>query len=145
MSLLGGYLREIPKPHVRKFGSVAIGALLPDGRIAEKRPVVVSIMKFYGIGQHLHVSIREDDNPIWNVDPNHWAQRLEKGGLWHEAWDDEMLRGLAFDESFVKRRDALAWVKSIAKKHFSTKTHRLVWNPHRSTVRRPQWIYREGD
>lgn len=139
MSLSGGHLSEISEPHVRRFGDVPIGSKLPDGTLAKKRQIEIFIMVFSGIGQHFHVSVREEDNPIWNSAPPDWV--FSKAGTWQHAWDDDGGKGKMFSERFARRRDVVAWVKRTVKKHFSMKTHRLVWTSPK--VR--QWFYKDGD
>ena len=124
--IFGGYLKEIPKPHKRKF---------EDKR--RKREVTVTITMFFGVGKHYYVGIREEDNPIWD------STVEEHGPIgWHHAWDDDGKNGERFSERFTIKEDAERYIKKKFKKHFPKKTHKLVLDLIGETT---QWFYKEGD
>jgi hypothetical protein len=101
----GGYLREIPKPHVRMFA---------DKR--RRRKVSVTIGVFYGIGHHYHVTMSEEDNPIWNCAEN----------CWQFAWDDKNYRGRIETGIFGLETQAIDYVKRTARRYFPKHSHRLT-------------------
>lgn len=118
--LWGGYLREIPKPHKRKW---------PESR--EKRTVNISCSIYSGIGKHYYVSILEEDNPIWNA----------KREVWQKAWDDKKGKGKSFGtRSFDSHRQAMDHIRKILAENFSPETHWFYENSTGET-----WFYREGD
>lgn len=114
----GGYLNEIPEPHIRKFPNPY-----------SKRKVKITVSRYYGYGIHYYVSIREDDNPIWNSERN----------LWTRAWDDKEGEGktdtdLYFDgdDNANIRTDAyelaIGKAKMVLKRHFPD--HEVVWEDY---------------
>jgi len=127
-TMIGGHLKEVPKPHVRWY----------DKRRG-KRLVKVTVMGFWGIGHHYYVTLREDSNGIWNT----------KEECWQECWDDPKARGQQFDKKFGNMVLAAAWVKEIAKKHFPKKTHKLSqdWNNLHVKEDKQVWlgIFKVGD
>lgn len=120
--VFGGYLKDIPLPHKRRFPSKE-----------EKRQVYVSISKFYGIGIHYHVSLREEDNPILDTS--------KEKPIWREAWDDEEGKGKHFFDKFKTDAEMEDFIKKTQKKEFPKKTHRLSFS---DTVQK-RWFYRDGD
>ena len=105
----GGYLKDIPKPHVRMF---------PGPR---KRIVRVQAVNYY---HHWHIRIIEDDNPIWDKSPAYMRPNEPRG--WVETWDDEAGKGQSFLNSDHERRDlAQAWIVSILRRHFPPETHEV--------------------
>lgn len=102
----GGYLKEIPTPHVRRWPSVVL------------RPVFVHIAVYDVVGgKHYYPDIKEQDNPIWNA----------KRECWQIAWDDEQARGRAFiHPGFNRLIDAHEWVASILAEHFPPTTHKVL-------------------
>jgi hypothetical protein len=127
----GGNIKDYPGAK-RKF----------PGR--KKRTVHVSIYKYYGIGQHFHVSLSEEDNPIWDV----------KEKSWRTCWGDFKGKG-RFE--FTTARSLLsvkAWIEETIADKFPPKTHKIEkfdlngiteedekkWN---KTFRRDQ--FKEGD
>ena len=93
--LTGGYLKDLPLPHRRKFPG------------EELRSVWISVSRYSAVGGcHYYVSIREENNPIW--DPRTNGERNsdflgtaygDKIVGWHRAWDDEEGNGKAGESS----------------------------------------------
>jgi hypothetical protein len=72
----GGYLKDIPLPHIRMFPNKA----------GHKRTVCLDVYSWLGIGleaKHYYVRSRQEDNYIWN---SHDA-------LWQLAWGDNTGKG----------------------------------------------------
>jgi hypothetical protein len=122
----GGYLKEIPKPHVRMF---------PNEKSKRRVSVAVMVYDLVG-GRHYRVSVTEEDNPIWNShtqaehSPN-WKeiQGTEYGKKvvgWQVAWDDEEGKGL---ELYSVGLDFLYQVEDFIRdaweNNFSDETHYL--------------------
>ena len=107
-STFGGHLSELPKPHFRRFG--------PHRK--EKRPVKVSVHRYYGIGQHYWVTLREEENPIWDA---------EIGG-WRQCWDDDKSKGRIESEQFLSLTSATLWVRKMQKKDYPPSRYKLSTN-----------------
>jgi hypothetical protein len=128
MMLVGGHLKDIPKPHRRKFD---------DKR--RRRKVKYDITIFSGIGSHYYASLEEENNPIWNTATDEY-----RGGPigWQESWDDTECKGRWLSKQCKTVEQAQAWVRNTFRREFGTKTHRLV---SKMTHRTPRWCYRDGD
>jgi len=116
----GGYLKDLSKPYKRQF---------PGDK---KRRVEVRVMQYYGIGIHFYVSVREEENPIWD----------EKENYWTTCWDDksEETRGKRFSDRFVDYEDVEIFIKETFEKNFSQKTHLLEFDFETEK----KWFYGEG-
>jgi hypothetical protein len=135
--LRGGYLKDIPEPHIRKYPEFG------------PRLVRISITRYYGLGPHYTASIEEEDNPLWNrltraeSDP-YWEDTPSGEEIigWQVAWDDEEAKGRSF---FSKRSKSwyrvYLWVRRIVAKHFQPESDYEFHNP--TTGKR--WFYKEGD
>lgn len=115
------------------------GGLVPDNPIRmwpkcqRKRRVTISIIMFYGIGQHYWVSLKEDGNPVWNTEE----------GYWFEPWSDRDPegRGKRLDtQKFNTLIEAKRWIAETLAKEFPKKTHTYY---NSNTYKR--WYYKEGD
>jgi len=127
-SYYGGNIAELPKPRRRRYGT----------RKREKRPVKVSVHKYYGLGQHYWVSLHEDDNPIWD--------KKEKG--WRFCWDDNEGKGRIFSEPFLSMLSAQLWIEEMVKTEFPKKHFELNTNLNGLTEEDEKvWFgtYKEGD
>ena len=116
----GGYLKDLSKPYKRQF---------PCDR---KREVLARVSKYYGVGVHYHISITEEENPIWD----------KKENCWRTCWDDKSkeTEGKRFDDSFIDYDGAEKWIKEIFEKNFSSKTHLLRFDFEEEK----KWFYGEG-
>lgn len=78
--ITGGYLEDIPEPHIRKWpGS------------PHKRELTVRITRYYYEGTHYYISIQEEENPLWNGTPYEHDESRPVG--WVVAWDDKEAQG----------------------------------------------------
>ena len=102
ISYFGGHIKDYPNAR-RMF----------PGK--KKRLVSVSIHKYYGIGAHFHVTLSEENNPIWDA--------KEKG--WRECWDDTKAKGRIEFTRAQSLTSARAWIEKTMAKEFPPKTHRL--------------------
>lgn len=118
MSVFGGYLKDIPKPHRRLFS---------DRR--RKRAVRVEISRFYGIGVHYYVSLQLENNPVWNRETK----------TWQLAWDDTVGRGTTVTMRFNTESQAKQWVAEQRSK--------VVHRNHvfYEGLTEKKWFYKEGD
>jgi hypothetical protein len=133
-SAMGGHLAEVrPQPPVRRFPHKGC-----------KRIVDVSISSWVGISlgaRHTYAKVEEAHNAVWDG--------RDDGGLhsprWTEPWDDREGRGREFQKDCLTREEAHAYIASIVKRHFSSKTRyeiRSDWNAGDDLAR----MYgREGD
>ena len=112
----GGYLEDIPKPHIRKWPGCP-----------EKRKIKIRVMRYYSIGHHYHVSFEEEHNPIWDSKHNYWTI----------AWDDKDGKGKRdidfymeedFPQTFRIRVVAVSKVKELVAKHFTD--HEIEWDDY---------------
>jgi hypothetical protein len=103
----GGYLKEVPLPHKRWY----------NGR--RKREVTIGVYVWWGTGSHYYVNVDEDDNAIWNT----------KEKLWHLCWDDPE-KGKRFNRKFDNVGEAVKYVRTLVRKHFPKKTHKLLKGWH---------------
>lgn len=118
MTTTGGYLREIPEPHRRKW---------PESK--ERRTVSVSLGRFTGF-PHWHVTIREEDNPIWDSrDAAEWKRPGEAIG-WTLCWDDHSAerKGKTFDGTFDSQSEAMRFIEQVTQEYFPLETHRVFIN-----------------
>jgi len=135
--LSGGYLKDIPKPHRRKFPEFG------------PRQVRVHIMKYYGIGVHYYASVEEEDNPIWNPltygEKDSYWKDTERGNEvvgWQIAWDDREGRGRRFNSPGTKSPYWIRkWVRETIKKHFRP----FDAYEFEDMMGKRMWFYREGD
>ena len=101
-----------------------------------KRTVTVRVMRFTGVGRHYHVSMTQENNPIWDLrdDPPFF-----KGPCWRLARDDQEGNGLYISEKFRTWERAMAFIEKTCAKKFPG--HRVV-----KDYEEPTHIYkREGD
>ena len=127
-------LSTIPEPH-RWFYA--------DRR--RRRPVRVCVMKFYGVGQHFHVSIEEEDDAVWDSrDAAGWGKPGQPNGWTRPRCSPRNGRRFDFKRRFFDT--ALEEARKILLKHFPRKTHRWDfqnWSEEGRRARR--WFYKEGD
>ena len=110
----GGYIIEIPKPHIRYFD---------DGRY---RPVEGEVTTWRGISfgaRHWYASLREVENPIWNPVGGY----PHKDPVWQAAWDDKICKGRIIHKDCESEDEAWNWIKAEFSRVFGNKTHRLVY------------------
>jgi hypothetical protein len=140
----GGYIKDIPLPHKRRYPSDC----------GERRRVRINISRYdMAGGIHWYASIHEANNPIWDprthaeADPQ-WeeVQGTEYGNRvigWHQAWDDDEGRGREFSKRCQTRQEAIDFVEGIIAEHFSGDGYEIE-----STFGQPyeKYLYRhEGD
>jgi len=120
-SRYGGWLKDVPKPHRRFY----------DDR-RRKRSVEVSVSRFWGQGDHYYVTLRQDDNPIWDATDDFWIL----------AWDDhDKGEGLRLSRKFANRVFAQEWIDEQMAKYFPG--HKLLWLEENVSAK---WFYKtEGD
>ncbi|MFP4549948.1 MAG: hypothetical protein ACLFNT_04015 [Spirochaetales bacterium] len=102
-----------------------------DEHPGEKRRVFVSIGTFVGHGTHVHVTLKEEDEPVFEADAGEWVipDNDERG-----AGKERMMK-------FHDRRRAEQWVEAAFAHEFSPDTHVLVWKDAPAQ----KWFYRQGD
>ena len=122
----GGKLADISLPHVRYYD---------DKR--RKRYVELTIMRYWGFGNHYYVKLKEDDNPIAKADTNTDGVI---GTRWMSAWDDPKSEGRCFERKFNTRFAAQNWIDATMQKEFPGM--KTVWL--RSNVE-SRWFYGSGD
>lgn len=97
------YLEDHEFPFKRKFPC------------KDRRKVVVRIDQWPG-NPHFHVSIKEEENPVWD----------EERGDWYSTFRDDNGRGAQFSCKFWKMVNADAFIKLIWKDWFKRETHILM-------------------
>lgn len=119
---LGGHIKDIPEPHVRRFPAPP-GSKDWDGTPL-LRDVRVQAVKYF---QHWHIRIREEDNPVWDPNPNVAFNHPDEPIGWSEPWDDEGGKGRVFlNSSHGSSVEARKWIASIIRRHFPKTTHKIV-------------------
>lgn len=106
----GGHIADVPAPHVRYHSLVG----------APRREVVVTVTKFI-MGSHHHVSMAEEDDPIWDRTVDKYQD-----GTWRRCWDDDAGRGLVLRTEYVHTRWIEPWIQRMVAQHFPPSTHVLV-------------------
>lgn len=79
--MFGGHLENIPEPHIYKWPGCE-----------RKRTVTVRIMRWPG-NPHYHVSVNQEDNPVWNSLPKEWGDNGPIG--WTVPWRDYPGKGMS--------------------------------------------------
>lgn len=120
MSVFGGKLADLPKPHRRFYD---------DKR--RKRPVRISVI-VYSIGKHYWTTLHEEDNPIWD----------EKEQDWRTCWDDAAARGRIQSKRCNSLVESGRWVRHM--KNLVFKNHKLQHDAMDSEVRK-HFVYPEHD
>lgn len=97
-----------------------------------KRPVTVRVDKFTGYGKHVHVTMKEADDPYWDPEEERWVapSEPEDPGRGRE-------RVMKFSGSKMARR----WIESTFAQEFDPETHELRVEEGESY----RWFYGEGD
>ena len=97
-----------------------------------KRPVIVRVDKFTGYGRHVHVTMKEADDPSWNPEEGRWVPPSdpEDPGQGRE-------RVMKFNGSEVARK----WIERTFRDEFDPGTHELRVEEGESY----RWFYGEGD
>ncbi len=107
--------RGIKKPYKRYFD---------DKR--RKREVTVTISGYYPVGMHYHVSIRVEENLVWDEKENTWCAYRNDPGL---SW--EWPRGISPTQSFGSYYMAERYAKKVFKLYFSPEKFTLDINHKR--------------
>lgn len=99
----GGYLRDIPKPHKRRWPNETL-----------QRCLMVTISHYSGFGRHYYVSAEQGHNPIWDIrDAVDWGRPGKSIG-WTACWDDEEGRGKVLSSSqFNTHIQATGWIEKV--------------------------------
>lgn len=121
MTISGGYLEDIPKPHHRKWPTST-----------ERRRVDIKIYTWRGTSlgaEHWYVEIKEEDNPIWDrrthaqsmgYEPT--SDYLRKICGWTRPWDDKNGRGRRVTApDLYTLVDAIAWTEKTLERRFRAK------------------------
>lgn len=97
-----------------------------------KRPVTVRVDKFTGYGKHVHVTMKEADDPSWDSVRGEWASPSEPEDPGHGKE-----RVMKFNGSKVARK----WIERTFADEFDPETHELRVEEGESY----RWFYGEGD
>ncbi len=97
-----------------------------------KRLVTVDVMKFWGMGQHFWVKIKEDDNLLW----------LASEKTWMKYPDDEAGIGRVFEDKVKTQQEAMLYIEDIIKKYFTSDKYIIE---HRSDSESSEGYYKDGD
>lgn len=97
-----------------------------------RRPVHVRVDKFTGYGRHIHVTMKEADNPLWEPAANRWVTPVDPEDPGH---------GIERVMKFNRPETARRWIESTFGAEFSQGTHELLIQDSESY----RWFYGEGD
>jgi hypothetical protein len=109
----GGYLKDIKKPHIRKFS------------LEGSKRKVKCIITRYGFFPHYWAAIQVEKNSIWDF----------KRGYWVECWDDKSFGrdSLYYDfypdmseKECNSFKEASDWIDKMIKKKFSGKEWEIM-------------------
>lgn len=132
----GGNLDEIPEPHVYFYPASG-----------EKRKVTVKIMRYYGYGPHYHISLKEEDNPIWDNREDEHQKGKAKGwtcpwgkyaGTGRTDWDFSDLK-----HTFRDRHLAKVALQKIIDEHFSN--YIVEWDDYTVNVEGEYYAGKHGE
>ena len=132
----GGKFEEIPEPHVYFW---------PASQT--KRKVTVKIMRYYGYGPHYHVSMREEDNPIWDGrtdeyhegGPTGWVTPWDSyPGKGRDDWSFEILRS-----TYKDRYLARAAIQNILDEHFHG--YEIEWDDYTVSIEGEYYAGKHGE
>jgi hypothetical protein len=98
----------------------------------ELRPVRVRVDKFTGYGKHIHVTMKEADDPIWDDQAGEWVIPTDPEDPGH---------GVERVMKFNRRAAARKWIETTFEQEFDTETHELQVEEGESY----QWFYGEGE
>lgn len=125
--MMGGKLKDIPKPWLRKWADPENRALGPRWEqkqppTTEKRGVTLHFSSYVGTSTvnatHYTIRIEEEGNPIWN----------EKDQIWQKAYDDYDYDGRELKEEFTLATRVVEWAKIMVAEHFSGDEYDVDWN-----------------
>jgi hypothetical protein len=121
-SRMGGYLKDMQQPIVRWKDD--------PSRIPV---VIITSMKYHGVGVHWYVDITDDDNPC-----------LDAEGHWCSPWDDKEPSGRNEGKKFDFETDIYKWVRRILLKWHPRGPVHLVFpsSDHEGVIK---WFYKDGD
>ena len=113
--LYGGYLKDIPKPHYRRYDIVD-----------EKIPIGINIIKYYGVGVHYHVSFGYPCNPILNVKTKEWQSPWEDKDRYYKLPSEISVDNFIFkDEDYMIEK-----IKDLVKKYFPSNKFEITYNDY---------------
>ncbi len=114
MSTCGGYLKDIPKPHKRKWPGHA-----------ERRRINITVGSFGIVGGiHYYVTLREEDNPIWDSTPDRYSKGEPSG--WTSAWDDDKANGRIFERKCKSLHEVARFTDLVLALNFSKDKYEIT-------------------
>jgi hypothetical protein len=124
--MFGGPADAHPEAKIWKYADLKV-----------KRPVKISVKKWYGDAHHWYVMIEEDDDELW-VPPS----KDHPEGMWWRpsSW---YRRGQKFDQRFKSEKAAHRFVDLVVKDFFSSKSHEFLKVTGLAETSR--YTFREGD
>ncbi len=113
LETLGGYLKDIPPPFIRRYPS----------EIGERRRVTVHYSTWVGasIGAtHYYGRVSVEKNSFWDSAKERWQR----------SWDDDEAEGQSFSsDGFDTPTEVIDYTKEIVAEHFSDDTlYEVDWN-----------------
>ena len=97
-----------------------------------KRPVHVRVDKFTGYGKHVHVTMKEADDPWWDAERRRWVLPSQP---------EDPGQGLQRVMKFHGSKRARRWIETTFVEEFDPETHELKVEEGESY----DWFYGEGD
>ena len=103
-----------------------------EGNDNRLRPVTVRVDEFTGYGRHIHVTIKEADDPYWDPEKEAWVLPEDPEDEGH---------GRERVMKFNSRETARRWIDRVFSEEFSAETHALEVEEGASR----EWFYGDGD
>ncbi len=109
----GGHWKDIALPYVMYYPR-------SDGG---KRPLRVSVQKYWNVGQHFYANVCETDNYVWDSKENVWKRPWDSN---NRHPDYPWLGGRSFSDRFDTATEAKNYVNKILAENFSPDTHQIT-------------------
>jgi hypothetical protein len=133
----GGWLKDVPDPHIYYWPGAE-----------DKRKLYARIMRYYGIGPHYHVSISQEDNPVWDCTIDKYRKDEPRG--WVTTWDNDFPgKGKTYlnDEAIMRTYRSYHLAKQalidIHQKYFTD--HELVWEDYTDEEHEQYYAGKHGE
>lgn len=137
-SLIGGYLADVPEPHVWRHAT-------GRGHYG-RRHVRASVMK-HGLNPHFYVRIEEENDEVWNAARGCWQSPYGVEDSEESRWTTMWWRGRSIDnpnyDGFIRVEDAQEYLSKTLREVFPAATHEVDFVANGDAWGKVTW--KEGD